>query len=443
METLQGFSFFPVEFTKDGQVFDPAQVTAALAGLVGPQGPTDLLVLAHGWNNDMADARALYGALLTQCAQVLKTQGPALLAGRRLAVLGVLWPSKKFADAHLIPSGAAGAGGPVTDQVLARALDQLRGAFDAPGADRALAKAKRLIPKLADSPAAQGAFADLLRSVLPPTEQSPDVDAGAAFRALPGRELLGHFAKPLPAALLAPAAPGRPAAGPGAGPAVHAAGLGDFFSGIKAGALNLLNYTTYYQMKERAGRVGRDGLRTVLQRLRQQQPALRLHLAGHSFGGRVVTAAAAGADGQPALPISSLTLLQAAFSHYGFSDNYDGTHPGFFRRVLSAGAVQGPILISHSVHDSAVGTMYPLASMVARQVGAALGDAHDRYGGMGRNGAQKTPEATDAPLLGVGATYAFAPGRIFNLNADAVIQDHSDIAHPEVAYALLRAMAST
>lgn len=435
METLQGFPFFSVEFTKDGQVFDPAQVTTALAGL-RQQMPTDLLVLAHGWNNDLVDARALYGALLAQCAQVLQAQGPALLPGRKLAVLGALWPSKKFADAHLIPSGAAGAAGPVTDQVLARALDQLRGAFDAPGADRALAQAKRLLPKLADSPAAQGAFADLLRSVLPPTEQSPDVDASAAFRALPGRELLGHFAKPLPAA-----PPGHPVAGPGA--VVHAAGLGDFFGGIKAGALNLLNYTTYYQMKERAGRVGRDGLRAVLQRLRQQQPALRLHLAGHSFGGRVVTAAAAGADGQPALPINSLTLLQAAFSHYGFSDNYDGTHAGFFRRVLTAGALQGPILISHSVHDSAVGTMYPLASMLARQVGAALGDAHDLYGGMGRNGAQKTPEATDASLLSVGAKYAFAPGKVFNLNADAVIREHSDIAHPEVAYALLRAIAST
>jgi len=36
-----------------------------------------------------------------------------------------------------------------------------------------------------------------------------------------------------------------------------AASFGDFFSGIKAAAWRLLNYATYYQMKERAGTVGK------------------------------------------------------------------------------------------------------------------------------------------------------------------------------------------
>ncbi|WP_204376116.1 hypothetical protein, partial [Hymenobacter coccineus] len=161
------------------------------------------------------------------------------------------------------------------------------------------------------------------------------------------------------------------------------------------------------------------------------------------FGGRLATAAAAGPAGQSALPVATLTLLQAAYSHYGLSNNYDGTHPGFFRAVLTLPAVRGPVLITHSDHDSAVGTMYPLASMLAHQVASGLGDARDKYGGMGRNGAQKTPEATEGALLGVGAAYAFAAGKVFNLNADAIIQDHSDICHPEVAYALLQAVATT
>jgi len=37
-----------------------------------------------------------------------------------------------------------------------------------------------------------------------------------------------------------------------------AAGIGQFFTGIKSGALNLLNLTTYYQMKERAGFGGKQ-----------------------------------------------------------------------------------------------------------------------------------------------------------------------------------------
>jgi len=157
----------------------------------------------------------------------------------------------------------------------------------------------------------------------------------------------------------------------------------------------------------------------------------------------VVTAAAAGAEGQPVLTVQTLTLLQAPFSHYGFSDNYDGKQACCFRRVLANHAVRGPILISHSVGDSAVGTMYPLASMLACQVGQGLGGANDKYGGMGRNGAQTTPEAVRGPLLAVGASYAFQGGRVYNLNADAIIQDHSDISHPEVAYALLQAIATT
>jgi hypothetical protein len=402
----------------------------------------DLLVLAHGWNNDMQDAQSLYNAFLTTLRQVLEGSDNHNITKRKFAVLGVLWPSKKFADAQLIPSGAASAGSPISNALLIAALDHLRGTFDAPGADQALEQAKALVPNLENSPTAQGKFADLLRSVLPLTETSPDVDASVAFRTLSGKVVMAHLAKPLPATLLPPTTSRSRSPGAGASSVGHGAGLGQFFGGVKAGALNLLNYTTYYQMKERAGYVGRDGLHAVLQRVQREAP-LKLHLVGHSFGGRVVTAAAAGTEGQPALTIQTLMLLQAAFSHYGFSDNYDGTQAGFFRRVLANHVIKGPILISHSIGDSAVGTMYPLASMLARQVGQGLGDANDKYGGMGRNGAQKTPEAIQGRLLAVGASYAFQGGKVYNLDADAVIQDHSDISHPEVAYALLQAITTT
>lgn len=47
-------------------------------------------------------------------------------------------------------------------------------------------------------------------------------------------------------------------------------------------------------MKERAGLVGQVGLNPLLRSLQAALPAVRLHLAGHSFGGRLVTAAVAG-----------------------------------------------------------------------------------------------------------------------------------------------------
>jgi hypothetical protein len=98
---------------------------------------------------------------------------------------------------------------------------------------------------------------------------------------------------------------------------------------------------------------------------------------------------------------------------------------------------------TYTVNDEAVGLLYPLTSMIAGQVASALGDRDDRFGGLGRNGAQHTPGASDGTLLAVGGAYEFAAGKIFNLQADQVIKDHGDIAHDEVAHALLRPVAMT
>jgi len=80
---------------------------------------------------------------------------------------------------------------------------------------------------------------------------------------------------------------------------------------------------------------------------------------------------------------------------------------------------------------------------LARQNAAALGDRDDPYGGMGSNGAQKTPEADpDTPLLDVGGSYQFTPRRVANLRADQFISDHSDVTGTQVAHAVLSAMVS-
>jgi len=54
---------------------------------------------------------------------------------------------------------------------------------------------------------------------------------------------------------------------------------------------NLLNLTTYFKRKIRAGPVGSKGVAPLIDRLAAQ--VQRVHLIGHSFGGRLVTAAAA------------------------------------------------------------------------------------------------------------------------------------------------------
>jgi thioesterase domain-containing protein len=169
-------------------------------------------------------------------------------------------------------------------------------------------------------------------------------------------------------------------------------------------------------------------------------------LIGHSFGGRVVTAAAAALD--PGTPAVTMTLLQAAYSHNGLAARFDGEHDGFFRTVLAQRRISGPVVITHTKNDKAVGIAYPLASRIAHDKAAALGDANDPYGGMGRNGAQHTAEvaATPKELLDLGQVqatpYQLQPGAVYNLNADRFISGHSDICNHQVACAILGAVGS-
>jgi hypothetical protein len=198
---------------------------------------------------------------------------------------------------------------------------------------------------------------------------------------------------------------------------------------------------TYYQMKERAGKIGCSGLHPLLVQIRRKFPQVRLHLIGHSFGARLLTAAVAGPNPNTRLQVDTLTLLQGAFSHYSLAEKYDGKRNGFFRRVVTDKRVKGPILISRTKNDKAVGLAYALASRIANQVAAAIGGPEDIYGGMGRNGALKTPEAINNQLLKDQVRFDFQKGRIYNLNGDNCISHHSDICQQEVARALLAAIS--
>ena len=441
MGDIAGFPYLEAEFTKEGALLappDPKQI----ADFVTSAGATDLLVISHGWNNDMDEARTLYRDFFGHARKALQEGMVPGAASRRFAVLGVLWPSKKFAEEDLIPGGGAGLGG-AEDSAIGNRLEQL-GQAD-PSAAAALGQARGLLDRLEHDSAAQRRFVDLVRSVVPRPKDTTD-DASDQLFALPGDELLDMLSAPM-LTLTPPSEESGGAAGgvatAAAGAQGQTAGLLDLGSGIKAGARRFLNFTTYYQMKERAGQVGAGGLNSVLRHLRTHGPAVRLHLIGHSFGGRLVAAAADGPGDAPAVRIDSLTLLQAAFSHNGFAPRFDGTHDGFFRKIVAERKVAGPIVVTYTVNDKAVGLAYPLSSRLARQQSSALGDANDPYGGIGRNGAVKTPEARGGELLAAGGPYAFAPGAIYNLRADAYITEHNDVARPETAYAMLSAVTAT
>ncbi|GAA0984972.1 hypothetical protein GCM10009555_059650 [Acrocarpospora macrocephala] len=405
------FPYAKVQFRSTGEPHDPAERQRAL-DLVRAPGVTDILVLSHGWNNDMAAAEALYQDLAASLDSVRRP------GGMNLAVIGVLWPSIRWAE----PGQLAGGGLGVDDGAA-----QLRREIQETVPDPELAAALDALVGDLDSAAAQARFLGLLRGSLPavaPGDEEPPPslltvgDAGTAF------SLAGE---PLPLALL-PEAPG------GAGSI--GGGLASFSDVFRAGRL-LLNTTTYFTMKERAGTVGSTGVARLLNDLATVAPNVRRHLAGHSFGARLVTAAA-----RRHAPLHSISLLQGAFSHYALSTDYDGDKDGFFQGVLSPGRLTGPMLITHTANDLAVGIAYAVISRLARQNASAVGGPDDTYGGLGRNGALRTPQVTAPPdsLLDADATYAFRPGKVYNLQSDTFIKSHGTVTGREVANAMIQAM---
>lgn len=448
MENLSGFPFFPLEFDRQGALVKPEQLQELLDALPGV---TDLITISHGWNNDMTDAHDLY-ARFFQSAAKWKNQPGLGLTDRNFAVAGIFWPSKKFTDADLIPGGAASLDEPERAAVLA-GLDLLQELHNGEEQHRKIEEAKAAVDDLAASPDLQDEWVKTLIDLIDDQAAADREEEGiTALRDAAGRDVLERLSAVVrfPVAVVDDGMGGAASIGAGTGSVDDqgsAAGLGSLLSGTLGGAAKLLNLLTYYTMKERAGVVGAGGVHDALVKAMQTNPALRLHLVGHSFGGRLVTAAAKGRTGAPPLSLASLCLLQAAFSHYGFAGNAANTgKPGFFRGVLTDGILRGPGIVTHSRWDYAVGYAYAIASRVSGVNAAALGDQNDPYGGIGRNGAQVTPEADFADLQPAGAAYAFPPAHLHNLNGGgddkqtSLIQGHSDITSEAVAYACLSAM---
>lgn len=125
MTNYGNYPAFDVAYDTGGQLVDPSSESELVTWLSSTDGKptTDLILISHGWNNDMNEARQLYADFFAAMALVQKTQNVAL--ERKFAIGAIFWPSKRFADADLIPGGAAALGPSVAAQLNAQ-LDQLK-----------------------------------------------------------------------------------------------------------------------------------------------------------------------------------------------------------------------------------------------------------------------------------------------------------------------------
>ncbi len=201
MDNIKGIPYFTAEFNKSGNLLNHPSV---------PAGTTDLIVVSHGWNNDRAAAEELYTKFFGNFAD-LTANDPAI-QGRTFAILGVIWPSKKFES---IASGATGgvAGGAASagagdraaaEREMLEAIDRVAPIFDDDASTTTLAKLRSMVPQLEDNRSTQGEFVETLRNLLDPegkltSEQSVD-DASAQFFRTPSEDVFQDAAARPPTA---------------------------------------------------------------------------------------------------------------------------------------------------------------------------------------------------------------------------------------------------
>ncbi|WP_120500086.1 hypothetical protein [Roseovarius sp. EL26] len=429
MPTISGFPSITITYRKSGNAARADHVKR-LHSFVKNHQLDDLLVISHGWNNSKTEAMGLYKKLLAQI-KLHRAQEPKL-KNRKVGILAVIWPSKRFKAFEQDTShqgGAASVSPEIDDPIKdAKALIQELDQEITQDQETALVEATQAA---VNDEGHWPAFLETLRNVLPFNPNGMDEADALLFEATADPDqALAQFDFVTVDGQSNAFTGG--AAGGGGGGAAGAVG-------------SILNYTTFYVMKRRAGDVGNHGLARSVVGLRRAKSDLRIHFVGHSFGARVVAMAALALDGHPLSAPNSMTLLQAAFSHNSFSAKFPPPQkPGFFRGVMTKPCVNGPILVTHTFNDTPVRVAYSIASALAGQNASFTQSTPSQYGGLGANGAlHMGAEAIPGKLLAAGASgYAFKKSKIFNLESSQFIKSHSDVKSSQIGYAIVKAMVT-
>ena len=429
-ETMGGFSYWELNFDDDGRARDGAEHEKILQELAASS-VRDVFIFSHGWNNDRAMARKLYGGLFEKAQSVLRKRN-AIDKAAGIGLLGVVWPSRRWSD-ETPPEGEGVAVASEERKSDADLVRELKDSFPAPEKQQALDEMADLLEAKPEDNESLERFKACIEALLTAPDIEPDAEPGEGNGLTEGtaEEVFQRFQDFADVDSTGGAAGFNP------------------FAKLWGGAKEALRQASYFTMKKRAGIVGEKGLAPFVTRIGALTPARRVHLVGHSFGARLVSFSLKGLeDGTEApsgSPVKSMTLLQGAFSHYAFAASlpHDRDRSGALKGMQAR--VDGPIVISHTLFDTACSDLYPAASIVSRQDAAALPNLNIRWGAMGHTGAQAS-DAIEKEIVGVGSALELSDRRITNLDANAIIRTggmpsgaHSDLLHEEVAWAILLA----
>ncbi|HST67735.1 MAG TPA: hypothetical protein VLM05_21370 [Mycobacteriales bacterium] len=427
--------FYVVPFDADGACSGPRAAADAVADAAGA---TDVFLFSHGWNNNWKDATDRYYDFLHQFSALRGQRWEPPTRPYRPVLVGIFWPSEALVSGDdQAPDIAAETGLPADRLAAAGAqrseLDLL--AQRIPAADR------ERFYELADAGSLDDAAADELTALLAPALAGPPDELGDPGEPPTPKDLKVIWEQ-LPAG-----GSGGPVStdtggliddGAPAGPGPETAGLLDVLK--KLDPRQLVRAATVLLMKDRAGRVGARGVHDLLGRLVAASPDVRVHLVGHSYGGKVVLSALCAGD-PPVRPVDSVLLLEPAMSALCFATDVDGTgRPGGYRAALERSRL--PILTTFSGHDVPLTKLFHLAVRRASDLGEAViagVPLPSRYAALGGFG----PYGCDADSVVVQPAAAPAgyplsgPKRVVAVQGDSIISGHGAVTNPATAWMLL------
>lgn len=396
-----GLTIHAVSLDENGALKEPDKLQTLLQEAKA-SGVTDVIILAHGWNNSSTEAMNSYQDRAAK-VQEQANQNPALRPNPyKPLIIGLIWPSKMWDYGPPLASAVA----PIltADQLAALDASLPRSAAGSEEKRKAdFETLSRLSQKKKSDTTRQDRETALVlfrKYAIKPED----------FKH-PTPEDQGFFTTAAPAASSAP-------------PALS------IFSTIGDAA----RVFTFWQMKQRAGIVGENGGAEVIKSAIATLPSSRIHLFGHSFGCKLVLSAIKSfAKDSPEGKVDTVVLLQGAISFQSFADAVTGINPptpGGYRDDLKA--IKGPVVATYSMHDLPLGQAYPLGSVLAGQVGELAAVLPLRYSALGAVGIFQEQEI---PIKQLGQAYGFKSEQaLFSINGSPKIPGHSEISDPAVAW---------
>lgn len=421
VETIPGtdIRYGLISFDKDGQERDagPQPTTRQVIERATNDGISDVFFFCHGWKGDVPAAKEQYnkwmGALMGSPGL---QRANVVFPGFKPLLVGLHWPSLPWGDED---TGDGDASFSASSGSLGQnLLDSMLKIFGDEPEIRApletiVAEARKNAAATSLPPVMRKAYLDLNKA-LGLESAGLDGPPGSDLEDFKPEELMPEN--------------------------------GQAFGGFNLdGVLSPLRQLSYWTMKKRARSIGESGMHIFLKDLQTATSAkqTRIHLMGHSFGTIVISSMLGGPNARGPLvrQVDSVSLVQGAVSLWCYASTipFGKGGTGYFNRVLTDQKVKGPISVTISTFDKAVGDLYPLASKFNDDLSFAA--PFPEIGAIGAFGIQGTRISDKIPMQPVDGNYAFDKQRIYNVESSSFICHgngvsgaHSDIGGPEVAH---------